>query len=249
MTLPLLRTEGLTVRFGGLTAVDDVALEVGRGEVVGLIGPNGAGKTTTFGAVLGSVAAADGRVHLDGNDVTTWSTPRRARLGVARTFQKLEVFGSMTVRENLSFATEAAHLGGRPLRLLSRAAGRDEAFVDEVLDRLHLRDVADEAAASLPTGTARFLELGRALCARPRLLLLDEPSSGLDPAETRAFGDQIRHVAATGVGVLLVEHDMALVTDVCERLYVLDFGRLIASGPTDEVVRSDAVRTAYLGVG
>ncbi|MCU1451559.1 MAG: hypothetical protein JWP02_3729 [Acidimicrobiales bacterium] len=245
----LLAVDGLTVRFGGLTAVDGVHAEVAEGEIVGLIGPNGAGKTTTFNAVLGSVPLAEGRVELAGHDVTRWATARRARLGVARTFQNLEVFGSMTVRENLAFATEAVTIGSRPVRLLTRGRHRDLELVDRTIDQLGLDAVADEPAGALSTGTSRLVELGRALCARPRLLLLDEPSSGLDPAETREFSRHVRKAATGGdLGVLLIEHDMSLVTDLCERLYVLEFGRLIAAGTTDEVVRSDAVRTAYLGV-
>ena len=248
MSGPFLRADGLTVRFGGLTAVDGLSLDVDRGEFVGLIGPNGAGKTTAFGAMLGAVPLASGRVHIDDADATTWPVHRRARAGVARTFQQVEVFGSMTVRENLDYATEAPLLGASPVRLLSRGRYRRRDDADAWLHRLGLADVADVPAGKLPVGTARLVELGRALCTRPRLLLLDEPSSGLDPSETRAFEAQVKAAAAElEAGVLLIEHDMSLVTGLCERLYVLDFGRLIADGPTTQVVRSPEVKAAYLG--
>ena len=181
-------------------------------------------------------------------DVTSWPPHRRGRCGLARTFQKVETFGSMTVRENLSFASEAAALGERPWRLLSRRRWQQPALVEDIVDRLALGSVADTPAGLLPLGTARLVELGRALCARPRLLLLDEPSSGLDTAETAMFGDQIlATVAHDGVGVLIIEHDMSLVSHICDRLYVLDFGCLIADGPTASVVASESVRAAYLG--
>jgi branched-chain amino acid transport system ATP-binding protein len=243
-----LRAEGVTVRFGGLVAVDDVSLGVDEGEIVGLIGPNGAGKTTLFGALLGLVATTAGVVHIDGTDVTGWPVHRRARLGIGRTFQKLEVFGSMTVRENLLYATEARSLGERPWRLLSGRRHQSPAEADAVIDLLDLGPEADVPAGDLPLGTARLVEFGRALCARPSLLLLDEPSSGLDASETAAFGTHLRvAVRERGVGVLLIEHDMALVLAVCERLHVLEFGRLIASGPSAEVAQLPEVRAAYLG--
>ncbi|HJR26423.1 MAG TPA: ATP-binding cassette domain-containing protein, partial [Acidimicrobiales bacterium] len=171
--------EGITVRFGGLTAVDDVSIEADGGEIVGVIGPNGAGKTTLFGAIAGTLRPEAGRVHLEGRDVSRWPSHRRARAGVGRTFQRLEVFGSMTVRENLQYATEAAAIGASPLRLLRRSAYRRDEVAEQALDELGLGPVADERAGDLPPGLARLVELGRALCAEPALLLLDEPSSGL----------------------------------------------------------------------
>ena len=243
-----LHAERVTVRFGGLVAVDEVSLGVDKGEVVGLIGPNGAGKTTFFGALLGLVPITAGVVHIDGTDVTGWPPHRRARLGVARTFQKLEVFGSMTVRENLLYATEARSLGERPWRLLSGRRHQSSEAADSVIDLLDLGAVAHTPAGALPLGTARLVEFGRALCARASLLLLDEPSSGLDASETAAFGAHLQAaVRERGIGVLLIEHDMALVLAVCERLHVLEFGRLIASGPSAEVAQRPEVRAAYLG--
>jgi branched-chain amino acid transport system ATP-binding protein len=239
---------GITVRFGGLTAVDDVSVQADQGEIVGIIGPNGAGKTTLFGAVAGSLEPQAGTVRLGGRDVTGWASHRRARAGLGRTFQRLEVFGSLSVRENLAYATEAAALGSSPLRLLQRSRHRRPDLVAEALDQLGLADVADERAADLPPGLARLVELGRALCAQPSMLLLDEPSSGLDVGETAALAAHIVDAVRTrDLGVVLIEHDMTMVLGICERLYVLDFGVCIAEGPTAEVARRPEVRDAYLG--
>jgi branched-chain amino acid transport system ATP-binding protein len=240
--------DGITVRFGGLTAVADVSVRADPGEVVGIIGPNGAGKTTLFGAIAGSLQPQSGRVRLGGRDVTGWASHRRARAGLGRTFQRLEVFGSMSVRENLAYATEAAALGASPLRLLQRSRHRRLDLVADTLDQLGLDGVADERAADLPPGIARLVELGRALCAEPTMLLLDEPSSGLDVQETAALaGHVVDAVRTRGLGVVLIEHDMTMVLGICERLYVLDFGACIAEGPTAEVARLTVVRDAYLG--
>jgi ABC-type branched-subunit amino acid transport system ATPase component len=247
MPEPFLDAAGVTVRFGGLTAVDDVSVAASRGEVVGVIGPNGAGKTTLFNALVGAVGC-DGRVSIDGRDASGWSPARRARAGLGRTFQRLELFGSMTVEENLRFATEAGALSERPWRMLARQRYQDHARAADVLARVGLQEQAATLSADLPPGSARLLELGRALCAQPAVVLLDEPSSGLDVAETSAFGRTLRAVVADlGIGIVLVEHDVSLVMELCERLYVLDFGRCIASGPAAEVAASPAVREAYLG--
>ncbi|MDQ2648944.1 MAG: ATP-binding cassette domain-containing protein [Actinomycetota bacterium] len=250
MADPFLRAEHVTVRFGGLVAVNDVSIEAGVGEIVGLIGPNGAGKTTCFGALVGMVPVDRGRVTIDGHDATGWGPARRARAGIGRTFQRLEVFGSMSVRENLAFAAEANALAGRPWRLWTTRRFRDDGWADEVLDLLGLGAVADVTAGALPLGTGRLVELGRALCLRPQLLLLDEPSSGLDPGETHAMAEVIEGaVRALGVGALVIEHDMSMVTRLCERLYVLEFGQCIEAGPTADVLASGAVQEAYLGTG
>ena len=240
--------DGITVRFGGLVAVSDVSIEADRGEIVGIIGPNGAGKTTLFGAVAGTLRPEQGTVHLGGRDVTRWASHRRARAGLGRTFQRLEVFGSMTARENLAYATEAVALGSSPVRLLQRSRHRRLDLVDDVLGQLGLHQVADERAADLPPGLARLVELGRALCAEPAILLLDEPSSGLDVSETAALAGHIVDAVRTrGLGVVLIEHDMTMVLTICERLYVLDFGECIAQGPATEVAQMASVRDAYLG--
>jgi branched-chain amino acid transport system ATP-binding protein len=244
---PFLAGEGVVVRFGGLTAVDGVSVVADRGETVGIIGPNGAGKTTLFGALCGSVPS-EGAVRIEGRDVGGWAPHRRARAGLTRTFQQRELFGSLTVRDNLLFATEAAALGERPLRLARRGAYRRPDQVDAIIELLGLQGCAGTRAGSLPGGLARLVEIGRALCTDPALVLLDEPSSGLDNDETAQLVERLRAaVAARGCGLLLVEHDMSVVNAVCERLYVLDFGRCIASGPTAEVLASAEVRDAYLG--
>ena len=245
---PYLVAQGITVRFGGLIAVSDVSVRADRGEIVGIIGPNGAGKTTLFGAIAGSHRPDAGTVHLGGRDITRWASHRRARAGLGRTFQRLEVFGSMTVFDNLAYATEAAALGNRPVRLLQRTRHQRLDLVENALDELGLRGVQGERAADLPPGIARIVELGRAVCAEPAMLLLDEPSSGLDVSETAALAE---HIAAAvrrrDLGVVLIEHDMTMVLGLCERLYVLDFGVCIAAGPTAEVAARSDVRDAYLG--
>ena len=234
---------GLTVRFGGLNAVNDVDLDVERGCVTGLIGPNGAGKTTIFNAITGLQEVSRGTLTLDGRDITRETSRDRARLGIARTFQQLEVFGSLSVRENVLVAAEirrrwARDLGSNP---------RDDA--DAILDRLGLTSIADERADALPTGLARLCELGRALAARPRLLLLDEPASGLDDRETETFAELLHALAADGIAVLLVEHDVALVMEVCASVHVIDYGALVSVGTPAEIRSNQAVLDAYLGDG
>jgi branched-chain amino acid transport system ATP-binding protein len=245
---PFLVADDVTVRYGGVVAVDRVSVSVARGEVAGLIGPNGAGKTTMFGAICGTVPMAGGRVTLDGVDVSGWPAHRRARAGLGRTFQRVQLFGSLSVRDNLAFATEAPTLGARPWQLLRRDLSRPSR-VDELLHDLSLAPVADRPVAALPIGVRRVVEFGRALCADPRVLLLDEPFSGLDETESAQFAAHVRAAAERAIGVLLVEHDMHVVMALCTHIHVLDFGRLIAAGDPATVRSSDAVRTAYLGSG
>jgi ABC-type branched-subunit amino acid transport system ATPase component len=249
-----LLADAVTVRFGGLTAVDDATLEVSDGGFVGLIGPNGAGKTTLFNAIGGFLSPTSGHVMFDGRDITGLPASSRARLGIGRTFQKLELFGRMSVFDNLMVAAESAasrlDIVSDLLSLPRRHSEekRCARMAEEMLEMLELGDVRDKRAADLPVGHARILELGRALATKPSVMLLDEPSSGLDSEETKAFGDLLRRVNdETGVGILLVEHDMDLVMDVCKMLYVLDFGRLIASGSPKEIMKNETVRSAYLG--
>jgi ABC-type branched-subunit amino acid transport system ATPase component len=248
-----LSADSVTVRFGGLTALSDASIDVPQGDIVGLIGPNGAGKTTLFDVISGFTLPNHGRVRFGGKDITHASPTRRARMRIGRTFQKLELFGRLTVRDNLLVAAETGarlwlasdllHLPGRHRE--ERRAGER---VDAILDLLDLRWARDRRAADLPVGTARIVELGRALCIDPVILLLDEPSSGLDSGETSAFGDLLRRInEERGVGILLVEHDMDLVLDVCRHITVLDFGRVIAAGAPGEIVDDPAVRQAYLG--
>ena len=243
----LLCAQGVSVRFGGLHALDDVDLAVRPGRITGLIGPNGAGKTTLFNVLCGLIEPASGRVSLGGEDITRWATHRRGRAGLARTFQRLELFARMSVEDNLVAAWESSHPGA----IFGRGRTDRRRRVAEVMDMLALGPIARRVAGELPTGLGRMVELGRALCTDPRVLLLDEPSSGLDLAETSRFSEVIRAAGgARGNGepaVLLVEHDMALVMQVCSEITVLDFGRVIACGSPSEIRGDAAVRAAYLG--
>jgi ABC-type branched-subunit amino acid transport system ATPase component len=246
-----LELEDLQVRFGGLVAVDRMALRAPTGTITGLIGPNGAGKTTTFNACSGLVRPNKGTVRIDGKDVTRDGPAARARQGLGRTFQKMELFDSLTVRENVAIGAEGALSGANPLtQLAGRHRDRQtvERATDHALALCELRDLADAPTLSLSTGQRRLVELARCLAGPFRILLLDEPSSGLDREETRRFGEILQRVVQErGVGILIVEHDMSLVLDVCERLYVLDFGRLICEGTPAEVTASPIVQAAYLG--
>jgi branched-chain amino acid transport system ATP-binding protein len=247
----VLVAEGISKRFGGLLALDEVTLRVGPGSLTALIGPNGAGKTTLFNCITGLLAPDGGTIQLCGDDVSGLSADARARAGLGRTFQRLEIFTGMTVYENLQVAAEAA-TPGRVWRDVFRFRDRREpdieAQVDEVLDLLHLRELAGVRAAELSTGAMRVVELARALCTRPRILLLDEPASGLDSKETETFKLVLQEVSRSGVPILLVEHDVELVLDVSDHVYVLDFGCLIASGPPEAIARDPVVQAAYLGV-
>jgi branched-chain amino acid transport system ATP-binding protein len=232
----MLRVDGVVVRFGGVVAVDSLSFDVPAGAVTGLIGPNGSGKTTTFDVITGLRHPQQGRVLLNETDITSASPAARARLGIARTFQRLELFGNLSVRDNVLVAAEATQHG--------RTAA---AVTDEVLARLGLHPVADAPADVVPTGLARLVELARALVREPRLLLLDEPGSGLDADESQALGDLLEELAASGMGVLVVEHDMDLIMRVCAQVHVLDLGRLIGSGPPAHVQADPRVQQAYLG--
>ncbi|WP_433249786.1 ABC transporter ATP-binding protein [Actinomadura nitritigenes] len=231
-----LEVEGVTVAYGGNLALDGVGITAERGRVTGLIGPNGAGKSTLFDVVSGLRRPSSGRVVLDGRDVTRKGPAKRARHGLARTFQRLELFGRLSVRDNLLVAAELGP--GR------RHAAR---LVDEIIDRIGLAGVADGLADALPTGVARLVEVGRALAVRPTLLLLDEPAAGQDAGETERFAALLRSLAADGTAVVLVEHDMGLVMGVCDEVHVLDLGKVIAAGPPEAIRRDETVLAAYLG--
>jgi branched-chain amino acid transport system ATP-binding protein len=238
--MPLLSADEIVVRFGGLTALGDASVAVDPGRVTGLIGPNGAGKTTLFNVVTGLQEPDSGRVVFDGVDITDRTPFRRARMGIARTFQKLEAFSSLSARDNVLVAAEQRKAWDR--------SGYDAgALADELLERVGIPEVARFMVGTLPTGTARRVELARALATKPRVLLLDEPSSGLDEDETRAMAALLRELTTDGLAVLLVEHDMSFVMGTCEHIYVLDFGRVIATGPPAQIQGDAAVRAAYLG--
>ncbi|WP_422333225.1 ABC transporter ATP-binding protein [Rhodococcus sp. (in: high G+C Gram-positive bacteria)] len=226
----------LTVAFGGHRALDGVALSAERGHVTGLIGPNGAGKSTLFDVISGLRRPVEGSVFLDGRDVTRAGPARRARHGLARTFQRLELFGRLSVRDNLLVAAE-----------LGPDRRRAAAVADEIVDRLGLGEVAHTTADALSTGMGRLVEVARALAVRPSLILLDEPAAGQDPEETERFSVLLRALADEGTAVLLVEHDMELVMSVCDQVYVLDLGKIISVGPPDVIRRDETVLAAYLG--
>ena len=242
--MSLLHVDDVVVRFGGVTAVNHARFEIEAGTVTGLIGPNGAGKTTCFNVITGLQQPTSGRVVLDGHDVTRMPVHRRSRKGIGRTFQRLEAFGSLTVSDNVRVALDI-HDGFKGL--LRVVNGSADLEIAALLQRVGILGHADERADSVPTGVARLLELARALACDPRLLLLDEPSSGLDEAETKAFGVLLRELASEGRTILMVEHDMDLVMSVCDHIYVLDFGAIIAQGTPAEIRSDPVVRTAYLG--
>jgi branched-chain amino acid transport system ATP-binding protein len=239
--MALLDVQEVSVRFGGLQALSGVTLDVDVGHVTGLIGPNGAGKTTLFNIVTGLLAPNAGRVGLDGRDITRRKPHQRSRLGIGRTFQRLEIFGSLTARENVLVAAEMRQGWSRD------RSRTPVAVTEEILDRVGLQDVAEERADKLPTGTGRLIELGRALATQPRVLLLDEPSAGLNESETATLGSLLQEVAGSGLGVLLVEHDMQFVMGTCAHIHVLDFGRIISVGTPKAVQADQTVRSAYLG--
>jgi branched-chain amino acid transport system ATP-binding protein len=241
----VLRTESLSVRYGGVLALSDVDMTVSAGQLVGLIGPNGAGKTTFIDAIAG-FAPSTGRVSLAGEDVSSLVAHHRTRRGLARTWQSADLFDDLTVRENLRVA------GGRPSfrRLVRQLLGAHEderASVDRALDLLGLTPLADRLADELTQGQRKLVGVARALAAEPAVLCLDEPAAGLDTGESEALGRHLRQIVDRGAAVLLVDHDMGLVLSVCDEVVVLDFGKVIARGPADEIRRDPAVVEAYLG--
>jgi ABC-type branched-subunit amino acid transport system ATPase component len=246
-----LRVDGLVVRFGGLVAVDHLSVLAEPGVITGLIGPNGAGKTTTFNACSGLVRPSAGRVLLGRTDISRFATARRAQSGLGRTFQQVELCESLSVYDNVAIGCEAGIAGSNPLtHVLSRRATRRaiDRRVWAAVRMCGLDTVINTPAHALSTGQRRLVELARCLTSPFDMLLLDEPSSGLDRTETERFGGILeRVVAERGLGILLVEHDMALVMKVCSMLYVCDYGKLIFSGAPSEARRSPVVQAAYLG--
>ena len=248
---PLLVVHGITKQFGGIVALDNVDMEVVAGEAVGVVGPNGAGKTTLFNCLFGLEDPDEGSVVFDGRRIDRMPVWKRSRLGIGRTFQRMELFEGMTVADHLLVAEQAASGTVRIWRDFVHRGGPSPTelhHVEEVLDLLGLTELAGRPIDTLDLGHARLVELGRAMMGTPRLLMLDEPSSGLDAEDTarlsRILGETRR---STGVAVVLVEHDLALVESAVDRLYVLNFGKVLASGAVDDVMADPDVRRAYLG--
>lgn len=249
----VLDVDGLTVRFGGLVAVDGLSLHAPPGGITGLIGPNGAGKTTTFNACTGFVKATTGSVRLGLEDLAHHGPAARAKKGLGRTFQRMELWNNMTVRENVALGPECYYSGLRPWGQILNARWQRAAIAERsahAIEFCGIGDLLHRQVGDLSTGQRRTVELARAMATPFRFLLLDEPSSGLDAHESERFGEILTQlVDETGLGILLVEHDMALVSAICSYVYVLDFGRLIFEGTTPEAMSSALVRDAYLGTG
>jgi branched-chain amino acid transport system ATP-binding protein len=248
----LLQARAVSKRFAGIVALSDVSLHVDPGEFVAVIGPNGAGKSTLFNCLSGVLQPDGGSVTFDGRSLDGLRPSRRARMGIARTFQRIELFGGMTVCDHLLVADRArTRRGGLWSDLFrgSRPTPEEMRRCEDVLELVGLADVADRPAESLSLGKGRLVELGRALMCEPKLMFLDEPSSGLDRNETVEMGSALETVCSQhGTAVVLIEHDVPMVQRLASRTYVLDYGQLIASGPTDEVMEDERVRAAYLGV-
>lgn len=242
----MLVTRALSVTFGGLKAVDEVDIEVSAGTLMGLIGPNGAGKTTLVDAVTGFVPAT-GRVIFDGQDLSGVAPHRRARLGLGRTWQSIELFDDLTVRENLQVASERPSALGVLADLVVPRRRRDDSDVDAALDIVGIAHLADALPTEISHGQRKLVGVARAIAGRPRLICMDEPAAGLDSTESRALGHDLRRVVDAGITVLLIDHDMDLVFEVCDTVHVIDNGRTVAVGPPSQIVGDERVIEAYLG--
>jgi ABC-type branched-subunit amino acid transport system ATPase component len=249
-----LAASDVVVRFGGLVALDGISVEAEPGRITGLIGPNGAGKTTLFNVCCGFQDVDRGTVTLNDADITRSSPTQRAKMGIGRTFQRMELFHSLTVRDNVALAVESLHVNNNPLTQIGLAGQSRKVkteiseATDELIERVGLTELEDSLAGEISTGQGRLVELVRALARRPRILLLDEPTSGLDVAESHTFGELlVELVRESGVGILIIEHDMSVVLNICDWINVLDFGRPLMAGTPDDVRASEEVRHAYLG--
>ena len=246
----ILRTDGLLKEFGNFAAIDDVSIAVEPGEFRSVIGPNGAGKTTLFNLISGALSVTEGTVTFQGEDITNLPPEQRIRRGMARSFQISNVFGGLTVRENVRLAAQALHREEYGLReALFRPTDRYDGInedTDRILDRIGLAGVAEETAASLPYGDKRRLEIGVVLATEPELVLFDEPTAGMGPEETRDTIDLIEEVLVDQT-LILVEHDIELVMDLSDRITVLHRGEVLSEGTPEEIAEDEAVRDAYLG--
>jgi len=243
---PVLRATGISVSFGGVQAVVDVDLEVDSGRLVGLIGPNGAGKTTFIDAISGFVRSR-GRVELDGRDLTGLAPHERARLGLARTWQSIELFDDLTVRENLQVASYRPSRARTIRETIVPAKEPDSAAVGATLELLGLDAISGVLPGELSQGQRKLVGIARALAAQPRVVCLDEPAAGLDTNESDELGRRLRELVDGGQAMLLVDHDMGLVLGICDEVVVLEFGKVIARGAPDVVRRDPQVVEAYLG--
>ena len=250
----MLRLNGITKVFGGLTALEDVSFSVEAGSITGVIGPNGAGKTTLFNIVTGLYTQTTGEVYLDGQNISLFETEALAKLGLVRTFQNVELFGKMTVLENVMVGLHTKSRSGifsSAFRLPGQI--REEKLIREKsrgwLDFTGMGDLAEMTAGSLPFGKGRLLEISRALAAGPKIILMDEPAAGLNSRETLELAGLIRKIRESGVTVVLVEHDMDLVMDVCDAIVVLNLGKKLAQGTPRDIQENPDVIAAYLGEG
>ncbi len=241
----VLAATGVSVSFGGVHAVVDVDLQVEEGQIVGLIGPNGAGKTTFIDAITGFVSS-QGRVELDGQDLTGLPPHTRARRGLARTWQSTELFDDLTVRENLTVAAQRPSFLALAAELVGKHVG-ESAAAERALELLDIGPIAEAMPAELTQGQRKLVGVARAIAMEPRLLCLDEPAAGLDTNESEDLGQRLRRIADAGTTTLLIDHDMGLVMNICDQIVVLEFGKVIAKGPPDDVRRDPRVVAAYLG--